>query len=298
LIKDQYISLYEKGITKGKYVGFRCLKDLYSVKRGCTTYITGSPTHGKTEFLEEIKMNLTEFYGWKHLMFSPEIGSPPEIYAELAAKYHSKPFSKTSMTELEVNSAYDHIQEYYTIIDDESLTIDNILEIAAKQSVDTITIDPWNELYHNFDKHAGREDVYLEYTLGKIRRFARKQQIHFFLVVHPRTLQLEGGKYSPPTFYQMKGGSSWANKGESIICVFRESKMDNKATIIIQKAKPKVVGNQGECYLYFDRDQNRYYEENDIGMKSYANKYESYEHEKNESTGQNQLSVESGGAPF
>jgi len=295
LIKQQYISLYENGVTKGKYVGFRCLKNLYSVKKGCTTYITGSPTHGKTEFLEEIKMNLTDFYGWKHLMFSPEIGSPPEIYAELASKYHKKPFSKTTMTELEVNAAYDHIQEYYTIIDDESLTIDNVLKIAEKQNIDTVTVDPWNELFHDFEKHSGREDVYLEYTLGKIRRFARKKQVHIFLVVHPRTLQLEGGKYSPPTFYQMKGGSSWANKGESIICVFRESKLENKATIIIQKAKPKIIGSQGECCLYFDTDRNRYYEKDDLDMNKYANKYESYEHE---SAGQNQHNSQSNGSPF
>ena len=63
--------LYKKGITRGVYMGFDNLHDYFSLKPKGTTYIYGSPFSGKSEIWFEIMVNLSEFYGWHHAIYSP-----------------------------------------------------------------------------------------------------------------------------------------------------------------------------------------------------------------------------------
>lgn len=273
-LEGKIAALYEGRAAQTFSVGYRCLDPYFKIKLGSTTYITGIPAHGKTTFLEQIKMNLSKEYSFKHLMFSPEIGSPSEIFAELAHTYIGKPFhSKYSdrMTEDEMFSAMTFIDHHYRIVDDMdggSISVDSILEIAKSEikenRINTVTIDPWNELYHDFKDFGSREDVYLEFTLGKIRRFARSNNVHIFIVAHPRTLRLnEIGKYDIPNFYEMKGGAAWGNKGEMIVCVYRPDMSSNQVEIWVQKGKPKIAGKKNieAIVLDFDWMKNQYSEQ-------------------------------------
>ena len=276
--KKQTDALFNKGIDTGNYIGFDCLKDFYNVKLGCTTYIGGIPSHGKTEFMFEILLNLSEFYGWKHLIFSPETGSPAEIIGELAHKYIGKPFLKNDfqMSEGEKYRADCYLEDYFTIVDggEHDMTIDELLS-AAKQlktefGIHTLCIDPWNELKHDFEIAKGREDKYLEFTLGKIRRFARENMMHIFIVAHPRTLRPLDGKYDPPTAFELSGGAAWYSKAETILCIHRPSIESSAVEIHIQKAKPKHIGKKGIVPLFFDWQKSRYYELNENQTAKYA----------------------------
>lgn len=260
-------TFYEKGNAITFKTGFTGLNEYYTVKPGCTTYIGGIPSHGKTEFHMELLLHLSEYYGWKHFLFTPETGSPVEIVAELSHKYIMKPFHKVA-GQMSLNEKYQAdawLNEYFFIHNSyEETTIDDLLKLALEvkdsYGLNTLSIDPWNELAHDFAKHAGREDKYLEFVLGKIRRFARDNNIHIFIIAHPRTLRPVDGRYEPPTAFELSGGAAWYAKAETIICVFRPSMDNNEADIIIQKAKPKHIGKKGQCKLYFDYGKSRYYE--------------------------------------
>lgn len=286
-IRKEVIDLYDNGIDRGFNVGFSSLRELYRVKLGCTTYYTGSPTSGKTELLFEILINLSEFYGWKHLLHTPETGSPKDIIAELSHKYIRKNFKEgysERMDEAELYKAMDWINEHFIILEADhvegcSLTqfLKEIETAAINFEFQTVTIDPWDELEH--DLKGLREDEYLKKYLSYIRRFARQKNIHFNIVAHPRTPQKDkNGNYLPATAYDISGGSKWYNKAESIIALHRPPETDdgfpnkNMVKVMIQKAKPKEIGTKGTCELYFDIAKNRYYEMDSTGIKHYARK--------------------------
>ena len=282
--------LHTKGKVKGKYIGFNSLENKYSVKLGCTTYILGIPGHGKSEFLFEILINLSEFYGWRHIIYSPETGTATDIFLELAMKYCKKPLKQIDQKEFWKAIAF--LDEYFYVLNpkDNEKTPDKLFDLALKikdefymddKHFHTFSIDPWNELSHDFALYGGREDKYLAFMLGLIRQRSKENNIHTFIVAHPRTLREKknDNTYSPPTTYEFSGGAEWFNKGETILCIYRPKIYDkelnqhyNNVNIIIQKAKPKGIGcNKGEIELYYDVENGRYYEQIN-GTDIYANK--------------------------
>ena len=78
-ISDSLNTLYEKGLNKGATVGFSQMDNLISFKKGATSYIYGTPGSGKSEFWWECLIALTKKHKWKHLIFSPETGTPAEM---------------------------------------------------------------------------------------------------------------------------------------------------------------------------------------------------------------------------
>lgn len=286
-IQDQVLELYTNGKDSGRHIGFTCLRDHYNVKLGCTTYWTGSPTSGKTELLFESLLNLSEFYGWKHLIHTPETGSPADIVAELAHKYNRKSFRagyNNRMTEGELYSAIQWINEHFTILENATVEGMNLKDFLKEVEfyvdnfkVQTVTIDPWDEIEH--DTSGMREDEYLKKWLSYIRRFARKNNVHFNIVAHPRTpKQDDKGEYLRATAYDISGGSKWYNKGEAIIALHRPSELStgepnkNMVEVNIQKAKPKEIGTKGTVEMFFDLASNRYYEKDSLGTARFARK--------------------------
>lgn len=289
--------LYAKGIVKGEDVGFNCLRNLYSIKLGSTTYIMGSPYSGKTELWFEFLINLSESKGWKHAIFTPETGSREEVVAELCSKYLMKPFYnyENRMTEAEKYKAMNWLNEHFFIFDpDEAVTpIDfydeiNALERELSIKVHTTTLDPYNELKNDLNGNLGRQDLYIEELLGMVRRNARINNRHNCIITHAANQQAkeDGGitYYPAPTARDYAGGQAWFRKGMGMIAVWRPPfglsdssgipYTENETHVIIQKVKPKGTGIRGTAKLYFDIKKNRFYELTATGMERYANQKE------------------------
>lgn len=287
--------LAEKGIQRGRNTGFSVLDEFYSVKLGCTTYIMGSPYSGKTEFWFEILINLSEFYGWRHVIFTPETGTKEEIVAELCHKYKRKQFFKNqpdAMTDAERYDAMNFLNEHFTIIDpmDQSVTVAQFYELVDKIEqaeglrYHTTTIDPFNEMAHDFSKDEGRQDLYIERILGDVRKNARSTQRHNCIITHCRDQQpvtKDGLTYfPPPTARDYAGGQAWFRKGLAMIAVWRppvglndengKPYEENESHIIIQKSKPKGVGKRGIARLYWDWKASRFYQHDNFGGAQYA----------------------------
>jgi twinkle protein len=143
--------------------------------------------------------------------------------------------------------------------------IEQVKGVMSEYKINTVTLDPWNELSHNFGEHGGRQDTYLEVVLGNIRRFSRKENIHTFIIAHPRTLiKNKEGRYDPPTAFEFSGGATWYAKADSILCInrpheFSEAQFERSyVDIIVQKAKPKKVGKKGIFEIDYDYNTGRY----------------------------------------
>lgn len=279
----QVEDLYEKGLSKGYFTGWPNLDDLITIKQGTTFYVYGSPFSGKTEWWFEVLINLSCNYGLRHVIYSPETGSPQNIVGELISKICRKPFFRNiddSITKEELYKNFNWIDEHFKIIEDPDgeMTLKDFYTIVEEYERDfgkihTTTIDPFNELNNDL---TSQRDLGLEKLLGQVRRDAiMKNRINCIIThVTDQELKQENGIsfYPSPTPRQIAYGQAWYRKGMNMIGVWRPpyGLMDsdgrpfekNEVHIDIQKFKPKGVGNRGKHIMFYDQKQNSYYEKN------------------------------------
>jgi hypothetical protein len=300
---SQLSKLYETGLVKGFDTGFHNLDQLISIKLGATSYVYGAPYSGKSEFWFQILVNLSKKHGLKHLIFSPETGTVAEIFAELMHKWSGLTFYETNnpnakrMTEAHMFQFSQEIGQYFYIIDPgvKDVAMDDFYRLVDETErthsckISTITTDPFNEVKHDLAGEA--RDMYMERVLGKVRAHARERNIHHCIVMHVSNQKDQMLKdketgifyYPPADPRRIANGEAAFRKGEQMICVYRPNSQicdaegipyqKNEVHIIVQKSKPKGVGEVGQVNMYFDVAKNQYYET--VG----ANKCYSFEHE-------------------
>ena len=215
-VEDRFDVLYEFGLQRGALTGWPSLDVHYTVQPGQWTLVTGIPGHGKSSWLDALLVNLAQFQGWKFGLFSPENQPIERHYASLMEKVARAPFNDgpTPRITPEVKDAKKSwLNEHFKVIlpDDEkgNWTIDGVLQLAKQLvyrfGIKGLVIDPWNELDHS--RPAGiSETDHISASLTKIRRFARENDIHIWVVAHPAKLNRGAdGKYPVPTMYDISG---------------------------------------------------------------------------------------------
>lgn len=272
-IMDKLDKLRTSGNQPGVSTGFKTLDEFYTVKKGNTTIITGWPTSGKTQFMLQLQTNLTALHNWRHVIYSPETGDAPDIYAEIIHCLTGKTFNNkysNHITESEMYDAASFTHDYFRVLEpvDNEITpehwYESVKEIQSEMEVHTASIDNWNDVEHDMNNHGGKISEYLKFHLPKFNRFCKTRNIHGFLLAHPRNPETKGKEsLPPPRPDQIEGGSLWWAKAQSLIVVDRDW-TDPKSTttdILVQKVKPKIVGKKGNVSLQFAAAWNCYYEE-------------------------------------
>ena len=269
-LKAAVLSLYDNGENRGALTGWPALDPYYTVKPGEMTVITGIPGSGKSNFVDALMTSLSIQYGWTFAVFSPENWPLERHIQSLLEKAHGKPFSaggkfSTRMSRAEVERGISELNPRFRFVmpGEEVLSVDTILEKTRieifRHGVRGLVIDPWNELEHLYGRLT--EAQYLSQELTKIRRFARKNSIHIWVVAHPKNLsKAENGTYKPPTMYEISGGAHWRNKADNGICVHRPDYNRDETEIIIQKIRFREVGKIGQVTLKYCRDSGRYFD--------------------------------------
>ena len=289
-VDDELTELHRTGYKRGYHCGFSNFYDHYSIVPGKLSYIVGSPTHGKSYFWFECLINLSQFFNLRHLIFSPEMGKPHEIYADLIAMYLGQKF--TTLNNDQLDEGKEFVNKHFIVIDprDKRFSIQDFFDQADNQQqkqglkIDTLTGDPFNEFEHDMRDDYNRQDLYIERILGFVRRKADAIGIHTCLITHPRDQQKEKKDdiwyYPAPTAREYAGGQAWFRKGLGMIGLWRPDPRltddngiqyeANEVHVIIQKAKPRGIGKAGTIKLYFDTERWRYYEQSPFTGKQYA----------------------------
>lgn len=293
-LRSSLSNLRNEGIKKGAWTGFDSLYEKYSVKKGSTTYLYAGAHQGKSQFGFELMMNLSQFSGWKWAVYSPETGSPTEVFAELLWVYLRKPFlinNKITATDEESDKAIEFINRHFFIIDSglQDLSVEGFytaveeIEETYDVKIDGCMIDPFTEI--KTDVSSGvRDDIAIGQVLTKIRKHSAENDFHTIVTVHTKHQQAkykDGVPYvDVPTMNDIAGGMQWSRKGMMVINVWRcpfglqdENGIPyepNQVKITVVKAKPKIVGNLGSVTLYYDKLSNRYYEIDKNGNKKFA----------------------------
>jgi len=287
-------TLRNEGIKKGAWTGFDSLFDKYSVKKGSTTYIYAGAHQGKSQFGFELMMNLAQYSDWRWAVYSPETGSPTEVFAELLWVYLRKPFlinDKITATDEETEKAIAFINEHFFIIDSglQDLSIEGFytaveeIEEQYELKIDGCLVDPFTEI--KTDVSSGvRDDIAIGQILTRIRKHSAEKDFHTIVTVHTKHQQAKYKNGVPyvdvPTMNDIAGGMQWSRKGMMVINVWRcpfgledENGIPyepNQVKITVVKAKPKIVGKLGSVTLYYDKLCNRYYELDKNGNKKFA----------------------------
>lgn len=269
---DAVDELYEKGLTAGASTGWANLDQYYTVKRGQWTVVTGMPSHGKSEWLDAMLVNLALQHGWKFCICSPENQPIERHIASLMGKWAGEPFSRGYLSQMSTRTkdeAKAWVQDHFVFVLplNKDFTVEGVLdltsEVRAQRPVDGVIIDPWNELEHKRPE-AMSETEYVSQSLTFMRRYARAQEIHLWLVVHPTKLQKERhtGAYPVPTLYDCHGSAHFRNKSDMGIVVWRDMMDESSPTAIhVQKVRFRECGQVGQVDLYFDKWTGRYSEE-------------------------------------
>ena len=263
-VRSRIFDIIEHGYPKGKSTGWQSLDKLYSIVKGHFTVINGVPSSGKSEFIDAIAVNLMLSDNWKFVYFSPE-NYPIEMHChKLIEKITGKELRKCDHRE--VNEAMDKIDKHFHFIDalEDDVTLEMIIEetnkIMSNIRIDALIIDPWNEIELSRPGNISESD-FIGKCLRTMRKFARKNKIHLFVVAHPTKLTRgKDGKYPIPELWDLSGSANWRNKADNGLCVNRD--YDNNYTaILVQKIKYKYAGKPGEVILKYEIESGRYYED-------------------------------------
>lgn len=289
---EEILKYREQGTIRGVFLGFPELHEYFTMSLpGCTDW-TGFPMSGKSELLLELLLNTSLYYGWKHLLYVPDVGDKNEILAILIHKITGKTFDKrfqnsNYISEEEVTKELDWVLHHFRILCKQDLgakiTPYEFWNLAAQMNSDlekeggiqTATIDSWKDMKLDVGmdgERFSRDDKYLDDVLSYRNSMAEQHKMHFHTVIHPiKTEKGADGKRKPPTPYDQKGGGTWFDNGKTMITVHRIDGSKNELEVIINKAKPKSVAKVGKVKMLFDSKLNKFYWDNN-GQITFAKK--------------------------
>lgn len=268
----EYKSMGFKNI--GVHPGWESVAKFYKPAKGMLNIVTGMPSHGKSEWMDALMINLSNSKGWKWAVFSPE-NFPYEMHIQkLIEKCVGKSFWECSDQEIETYLLW--LDEHFFFLEpaENDISLNNIIRLQKKSieinGIDGCLIDPWNEIEMDL-KYGGTETDYIGRSLSKCRRFARKYKQAYYIVAHPAKMYPDkDGVYPVPTLYSISGSAHWKNKADNGIVVHIH---ENTVEIHIQKVKFKVHGKQGLSVLKYDLVSGRYedYEKDKVTVPWYQN---------------------------
>ena len=262
--------LYHNKLIGGHTTGWECLNNYFTVKAGEFTVLTGMPSHGKSEWLDNLMVNLALYHNYRFAIYSPE-NHPLELHAKkIIEKLIQKPFyGAHRMSEVDLNEAVDMMDKHFSFVKPTELQftpIDIINDALPWLDQSTLQpraliIDPWNEMDH-YRPVGLNETEYISRVLTDLRRAARDYKTHLFLVAHPMKMQKDKeGNYPVPRPYDISGSAHWYNKADNCISIWRDVANNPELTQVhIQKVRFNTTGKVGMVELIYNRDKSSYFE--------------------------------------
>lgn len=265
-IEEDINNMLEFGMVKGEPTGWESVNGLYTPAPGQWTLVTGIPSMGKSEWLDALTINIAENAGWTFGVCSPENQPISWHAAKLIEKRMGERLVAGQVNPVKFQAAKAWVNEHYHFIMPEEPSLDSVLAKAKvlirRQGMKGLIIDPYNELDHTKRKDNVSETEYVSLFLTQMRKFARENSIHIWLVAHPAKLMKDNkGIYPVPDGYTVSGSAHFYNKADNIIAVHRDLTNPNAATEVhVQKVRSRWLGKRGTAYLKWRPESGRFRE--------------------------------------
>ena len=269
---EEVDDIYEKGIGSGVSTGYQEVDELYTIVEGQLTVVTGHPSSGKSEFVDQIMVNIARDKGWKFGICSFE--NEPRIHiAKLISKYVGKPFFDgitPRVTKDDLATGKKFVQDHFSFLyqaDGSLSTLDSIIErmkvAVMRHGIRGVVIDPYNYISK---ENINSETDWISDMLTTLRVFAQAHGIHIWFVAHPtKMMRKDDGTVPPPKGYDISGSASWFAKADLGLTVHRPNPSTSSLSqVMIWKCRFSWVGSVGDCVLCFDKATSRYISTDDM----------------------------------
>ena len=245
-IEDDITDFVRNGFKPGFQVGLPNFDSIFSTYTGQFITVTGIPSSGKSDFVDQMVVGYNKNYGWKTAFASPE-NQPTYLHAhKLMRKTWEGMPSAEDIGGNKWEQVADHCNSNYFHIDMEKYTLESVLrkgaELVKRKGIKCLVIDPFNKVR---DVDCKTEDVnrYTMEYLMKIETFAKKYDVLVFIVAHPTKMYKDkDGKIEEPTMYNIKGGGEWYDASYHGLLVHR----DYEAKTVMVKVLKIKFQNLGE----------------------------------------------------
>ena len=276
--RSQVFDIYDGKVEQPLSTGFPFLDEIYKVMPSTFHVITGVPNHGKSNFLDQLAVNMAQAHGWKFSIFSPE-HSVPQHLRRLSEKVIQRPFDKgpnVRMDRKDVADALEFLEDHFYFIEctDDIPTIDWLLAKAKasclRYGVRGFIFDPYNEI--NADRSGGkREDEHIRDLISKCKSFCRQHDVVIWMVAHPAKMARDNDGVIPaPTLYDISGAAHWNNMADVGLVVHRDFENDVTRVITRKVREQGLYGHIGESFFKYASSTHCYEEWNPDERRSSA----------------------------
>lgn len=272
--ENELDAYFENGLPQGKTIDIPELDEKIRWLTGHYATVTGSPTSGKSEFIDFVCARLNLLHQWKIGYYSPESAPLAVHFSKVFSKFSGFKFGKKyNHSESDRYSVQDYINDnYFWVNPVDDIKLDDILAkfeyLVRAKGVKVFVIDPFNRIETDQD-YLHDKLLYIKKTLKKIISFVKKNDCLLFLIAHPTKLQkTKEGKFPMASMYDISGSADFFNMTSYGISVRREQDDEtleflSYGQVAISKAKlNETMGSTGIWEFRYNINNGRYITDN------------------------------------
>ena len=149
-IEDEVTDFVRNGFKPGYQIGLENFDNIFSTYTGQFITVTGIPSSGKSDFVDQMVIGYNKNYGWKTAFASPE-NVPTYLHAhKLMRKVWQGMPTAADIHGDRWNKIADHCNTNFFHIDMERYTLESVLrkgaELVKRKGIKCLVIDPFNKV--------------------------------------------------------------------------------------------------------------------------------------------------------
>ena len=260
-IEGDVTDFVRNGFKPGYQIGLREFDSIFSTYTSQFITVTGIPSSGKSDFVDQMCVGYNQLYGWKTAYASPE-NQPTFLHAhKLMRKIWGGMPSEADINTEKWNQIADLCNSSFYHIDMEKYALEHVLkkgaELVKRKGIKCLVIDPYNKV-----RSAKPSTDVNQYTLDYLEQidiFAKKYDVLVIVVAHPTKMYKDGnGKIEEPTMYNIKGGGEWYDASYHGLLVHRDYDA-RTVKVKVLKVKFQNLGENGaEAHFKWQSDSGGY----------------------------------------
>jgi twinkle protein len=246
--EGEVIDFVENGFKPGFQIGLSNFDDIFSTYTGQFITVTGIPSSGKSDFVDQMCVGYNNNYGWKTAFASPE-NKPNFLHAHKLMRkvWGGMPKREDVHTE-RWNQVADHVNDNFYHVDMDRYSLEAVLakgaELVKRKGIKCLVIDPFNKVRATSANDSDINKYTMEYLM-QIETFAKKYDVLVIIVAHPTKMyKNDKGIIEVPTMYNIKGGGEWYDASYHGLVVHRNY-LNKTVMVKVLKVKFQNLGENG-----------------------------------------------------
>ena len=269
--EGEVIDFVENGFKPGFQVGLNNFDEVFSTYTGQFITVTGIPSSGKSDFVDQMCVGYNSNYGWKTAFASPE-NKPNFLHAhKLMRKVWGGMPQKADIHTERWNQVADHVNSNFYHIDMDRYSLESVLakgaELVKRKGIKCLVIDPFNKVRATTANDSDVNKYTMEYLM-QIESFARKHDVLVIIVAHPTKMyKNDKGVIEVPTMYNIKGGGEWYDASYHGLVVHRNY-LNKTVMVKVLKVKFQNLGENGaEVHFKWNPDSGGYIPHEQVSLE-------------------------------